>query len=159
MHFETAGSRFGDKFQGVVSMRMDEKGFKLNINRPVVQLLFYLGFCYQQQDQFDKTIGCWAHIRTGSAGKKGGNAFAWASLGLAISNGDPESVRGLLYVLLNRAKAHTAAGRNDDALADFQRVYVYAKMAESNSELWDSVFRQVVAWVTDELGIPEPKGQ
>lgn len=150
--FESVAARHGDKFPQVTSFSMDESGFHFRIERPAVHLLFYLGFCYQRLGETEKAIHCWTHILTGSSRSEGGSFFGWDSLGTAIGSGNPEEVKGLLYVLLSRAHAYTALGDSESAVRDFRTVLMYAKSAEGNSEL-DSVFQPLVSWIQGELGI------
>lgn len=152
VHFESVATKFGDKFRGVVSFTLGEDGVELKIERPAVQLFFYLGLCYQKTGQHEKAITCWSYILTGSAGSKGGNAFAWDSLGVAISNEDAEAVRGLLYVLLNRALEYSSARNPEASRRDLQQVLHYAELAEGRPGV-KQIFQPLVEWVRDDLKI------
>ena len=154
-HLETVAVKFGDKFAGIVSMGMNETGFSIKIERPAVQLLYYLGLCYQEQGNFDKAVACWNHILSGSAGGKGKNSMAWDSLALAIANNDREAAGGLLYILLCKAHAYVSLGNVDAALEDFQRIYKYGKMAEDSQEFYSQIFKPVITWITEDLQIAE----
>jgi tetratricopeptide (TPR) repeat protein len=147
-------SRFGDKFRGIVSFKMDETGFSLSINRPEIQVLYYFGYCYQCLGRYEKAIPLWDAILVGGS-KSGGSVMAWDTLGIAIGHSNPEQVKALLHVLFMKALAQSLHGDNDAAVQTYRQVYAYAKSARPHAELYDSVFADAVKLVQDGLQISE----
>jgi len=155
-HLETVVVRFGDRFPSTISYRTDHRGFSMTVKRTEVQLIYYMGHCYQKLGQLEKAIACWDAILIISGGQKGGNVFAGDMLGLAIGMGESaEVVRGLLHVLLRKAIAQLEFRGFQAATKTFQQVYRYAKMAKDNPTLSGPIFNPVIAWIRDDLKIPE----
>jgi tetratricopeptide (TPR) repeat protein len=155
-HLETVIKRFGERFPNTMSFRMDERGFSITVNRQGVQLIYYMGHCYQKLGQPEKAITCWDKLLISSGGQKGSSVFVAHLLALAISMGESaEVVRGLLHVLLRKAATQLELQDFKAATKTFQQVYHYADMAKNNPALSGPIFAPVIAWLRDDLKIPE----
>lgn len=133
-YFKYVASNFGDKFQGVVNFRLDEKGFELKINRPSVQLLYYLAFCYYATGDLEKAVVCWSNILMGG-GKSRSGLFAYNTFGLAISSSNKEAVEICIYIMLYRAVAFETLGNKTSAIEDYMNLMNHAKAVEDNTEM------------------------